>query len=121
MQALGIEIAEAGGGRAVLRLAIRPEHLNGFDGAHGGLLAALLDVAVGAAAAIDADGPGLKLNQTLSMTVLYHHPAPRQGVLTARASRRGGGRQVVFVDAEIRGADDALIATGTATLRYRNG
>src|SRR6266852_6071059 len=94
MQSLGIEIVQAGGGRATLQLHIRPEHLNGFDGAHGGLVAALIDVAVGAAAAIDPDGPGLRVNQTLALTTLYHGPAPRQGVLTARATRRGGGRQV---------------------------
>jgi uncharacterized protein (TIGR00369 family) len=120
MQALGIEVVAAGGGQASLRLSIRADHLNGFDGAHGGLIAALIDVAVGAAAAIDPDGPGLKVNQTLSLTTLHFGPAPREGILIARARRRGGGSRIVFVDAEVRDAAETLIATGTATLRYRN-
>jgi acyl-coenzyme A thioesterase 13 len=115
MAALGVEIISAGGGKAELRLAIRPEHINGLGGAHGGVIAALIDVAVGAAAAIEGDG--LRPTLTLALTTQYLRPAPGSGSLIARATVRGGGTQVTFVDAEVV-TDGATIATGTATLQY---
>jgi uncharacterized protein (TIGR00369 family) len=118
MDTLGVEVVRAGGGRAEVKLVIRPEHLNAFGGAHGGLLAALIDIAVGAAAAIDPVEPGLRPNLTLSLTAQYLRPAPGAGVLTARASLRGGGAQTAFVDCEVVNADGARLAVGTATLQY---
>jgi acyl-coenzyme A thioesterase 13 len=121
MDELGVEVLSAGGGRAELRLAIRPAHRNAFGGAHGGLVAALIDIAVGAAAAIDPVEPGLRPNVTLALTTQFVQPAPGEGVLTARAAVRGGGAQVCFVDCEVTAADGAVIAVGTATLQYARG
>jgi len=117
MTALGAELVSAGGGRAEVRLTVRPDHLNGHGGAHGGVLAALIDIAVGAAAAVDLDGPGFRPNVTLAYTTQFLRPAPATGTLTARATVRGGGAQVSFVDAALSGPDGEVIATGTATLR----
>src|SRR5829696_2266461 len=47
---LGIQLVEQGGGRAVLMLEIRPEHMNRFDVAHGGVVMTLLDIAMAVAA-----------------------------------------------------------------------
>jgi len=121
LQALGVELLEAGGGVAALKLTIRPDHLNAFGGVHGGVIAALLDIVVSAAAAIDIDGPGFRPNLTLALTTTHLSPAPGEGALTARAAVRGGGAQIAFVDAEVQTADGTPIATGTATLRYRAG
>lgn len=115
---LGVEVVHAGGGRAELRLPIRPGHLNGYGRAHGGVIAALIDVAVGAAAAIDPNGAGLRPNLTLALTTQFVLPAPAEGVLIARARLRGGGARVVFVDAEVTDPQGAVIAAGTATLQY---
>jgi uncharacterized protein (TIGR00369 family) len=121
MDELGVEVLSAGGGQAELRLPIRPAHLNAFGGAHGGLVAALIDIAVGAAAAIDPVEPGLRPNLTLALTTQFLRPAPAEGVLTARAAVRGGGAQVSFVDCEVIAADGGVIAVGTATLQYLRG
>ena len=47
---LGIQLVEQGGGRAVLMLEIKPEHMNRFDVAHGGVVMTLLDIAMAVAA-----------------------------------------------------------------------
>lgn len=44
-QALGMEIVEVGSGRAVLRMTVRPDMVNGHDIGHGGLTFALADSA----------------------------------------------------------------------------
>jgi uncharacterized protein (TIGR00369 family) len=115
MRSLGVRIIRAGAGRAELSLEVRPEHLNAFGNAHGGLVAALIDVAVGAAAAIGNDT--LRPNLTLALTTQYLRPAPAVGMLVAYAQVRGGGAQVAFVDATVS-ADGEPIAIGTATLQY---
>ena len=45
---LGIRIVENDPGRARLELALRPELLNSFQDAHGGVVMALADVALAA-------------------------------------------------------------------------
>jgi len=119
LTALGAELVQAGGGDAEVGLVIRPEHLNGFGGAHGGVLAALIDIAVGAAAA--SNGSPLRPNVTLALTTQYLRPAPGAGRVVAFARRRGGGGQIAFVDAEVRAPDGVVLATGTATLRFTSG
>ena len=44
-QALGMEIVEVEAGRAVLRMTVRPDMVNGHDIGHGGLTFALADSA----------------------------------------------------------------------------
>ncbi len=44
-RALGMEIVEVGAGRAVLRMTVRPDMVNGHDIGHGGLTFALADSA----------------------------------------------------------------------------
>jgi len=47
---LGIELIEKADGKMRLRFTPRPEHLNSWNGIHGGVLMTLLDVALGSAA-----------------------------------------------------------------------
>jgi acyl-CoA thioesterase len=44
-RALGMELRELGPGRAVVSMAVRPNMVNGYAVAHGGLVAALADSA----------------------------------------------------------------------------
>ncbi len=44
-QALGMRLVEVGPGRAVLAMTVRPDMVNGWDLAHGGIVAALADSA----------------------------------------------------------------------------
>jgi acyl-CoA thioesterase len=44
-RALGMRIVQVGPGRAVLAMTVRPDMVNGWDLAHGGIVAALADSA----------------------------------------------------------------------------
>src|SRR4249920_2572396 len=46
---LGLQLLEKGDGRVLIRLDPRAEHLNSWDGVHGGVLMTLLDVALSSA------------------------------------------------------------------------
>ncbi len=51
---------------------------------------------------------------------LREGPVPPAGTrLTASARRSGGGRKIFFSTCEVRDRDGRLVATGSATYRYR--
>jgi acyl-coenzyme A thioesterase PaaI-like protein len=78
--------------------------------AHGGWVAAILDHAVGRAAA-QAGSPGM----TVSLTVDYHHATPYGVPLDIRARRVDQVGRKVFASAEIL-TDGQVTASATATL-----
>src|ERR687893_3232161 len=74
-QELGIELAELGPDRAVLRLPWAPRLATLGDVVHGGAIAALLDTAGMAAAWSDDAVPEKPAGSTVSMNVAYAAPA----------------------------------------------
>lgn len=75
----GVELIEAGGGRASARLVIRPEHLNSVGIVHGAAVFTLADT-VFAAAANSHDHVAVAININIS-----YLKAVEGGVITARA------------------------------------
>jgi acyl-coenzyme A thioesterase PaaI-like protein len=55
---------------------------------------------------------------TLALSINYVS-ASRQGRLRALGRRSGGGRNIFFAHGEVRGEDNALVATGQGTFKYR--
>tara|TARA_R110000751_G_scaffold307897_1_gene434066 strand:+ start:86156 stop:86542 length:387 start_codon:yes stop_codon:yes gene_type:complete len=108
-----IEI-DKGSARAVLDLDER--HLNRTDSLHGGLMATLLDAASGYTASLSVDGETLPAVATVSMTVNYLSGV-RSGRVIATAKKTGGGRKLIFVDAQLAKDDGTLIATSTGTFK----
>ena len=47
---LGMRLLEKGDGRSLIQFDPRPEHLNSWNGVHGGVLLSVLDVALSSAA-----------------------------------------------------------------------
>lgn len=78
--------------------------------AHGGWVAAILDHAVGRAAA-EAGSPGM----TVTLTIDYHRATPYGTPLDVRARRTSQVGRRVFASAEIL-ADGQVTASATATL-----
>jgi acyl-CoA thioesterase len=68
-QWLGIRVLEAGAGKSVLEMEIRPEMLNGFGIAHGAITYALADSAL----AFAANGHG---RHSVSVDTSIHHLEP---------------------------------------------
>jgi uncharacterized protein (TIGR00369 family) len=114
---LGIELAQMGEGRAVVRLALRPELMNSFHAAHGGVVMTLLDIAMAVAArSKDPDSVGAI---TVEMKTSFINAGT--GVLTAEGHCLHLGKSVAFCEARAHGDDGKLAAsaTGTFMLRHR--
>ena len=104
-------------GRAVVTLEMRDELTNSWGFAHGGVVMALLDVAMGSAvrSTVEADFGVV----TANLSVNFLHAAA--GSLTAEGRVLRGGRTLVFCEGEVRDAAGHLVAkaVGTFCLKRR--
>jgi acyl-CoA thioesterase len=102
-QALGMRIAEVGPGRAVLTMTVRPDMVNGWDLAHGGIVAALADSAF--AFACNSRGT---VTVAAGFDVTFLRPARAGDVLVATAEERAlDGRSGVY-DVTVAAAGDVV-------------
>jgi len=110
---LGIHAESVGHGRAVLVMAVRPEHVGDTrrPALHGGVVSALIDTA-GGAAAWSALGPGESVS-TVDLMVDYLEPARVAGPLRAEAELIRKGNRVCHVRARVT-QDGVLVAEGRA-------
>lgn len=112
-QWLGISVEETRPGHCQLRMRVRPEMLNGFGIAHGGIAYSLADSAL----AFAANGHG---QHALSIETSISHTAPiTEGTeLTALASEEQLSPRIGIYRVEIRGTDGQLVALFKGTV-YR--
>lgn len=106
---LGIEVVDREDGTATAVLTAGERHCNGHGTIHGGCLATLVDIAMGAAVA----SAGAEAPVTIEMKVSYLEPA-QQGELRAQATVRKRGRRITIVEAEVQ-QDGDTVAMATAT------
>ena len=69
LQALGVEVLEYGDDRAVMSLLLKPEFMNSWQVAQGGISMTLLDVAMGLSAR--AGVPDAKSSATVEMSTSF--------------------------------------------------
>jgi acyl-CoA thioesterase len=106
-QALGMRINEVGPGRAVLTMTVRPDMVNGWDLAHGGIVAALADSAF--AFACNSRGT---VTVAAGFDVTFLRPARVGDVLVATAEERAlDGRSGVY--------DVTVLAAGDVVAEFR--
>ena len=105
--AFGIEVRRAEGG-VEARLTLAPQHLNKRGVAHGGVVAALLDTALGAA--VVAAIPKEWWCATISLQVQFLDGASH-GDLVATGVCLRRGRTTAFASGEVRDTTSRLIAT----------
>ena len=111
-ETLGIEVQEAGDGRATLRLDAKQEHLNPSGSVHGGAIATLIDTAMGEAVMSSA---GDELPVTVELKVNYLEPA-QEGALLASARIHKKGKRFTVLEADVVQEDsEELVAFATAT------
>jgi uncharacterized protein (TIGR00369 family) len=115
---LGLTVQDdpgSGAGRAVLDADDR--HLNGAGGVHGGVLATMVDTAMGQAVrAVTPDGQALATSQ---LTVTYLNPG-KPGQLVATAQVRKRGKSLVVCDADIE-QDGEPVVHAVATFALLGG
>ena len=114
---LGYRLAEWREDFARPELALEPKHLNRSGVVHGGVLATMLDVALGYAGIYTAEPGRIRRAVTLTMTTSYLGQV-KSGILSCVAQRRGGGKTIYMATGEILDEAGTLIALGEGTFRY---
>ena len=113
---LGVRLAEQGGGRCVLMMEIKPEHMNRFEVAHGGVVMTLLDIAMAlAVSSLDPDALG-----TITVEMKSMFMAPATGTVTVEGRCLHLGRSVALCEGKVHGPDGKLLATGSGTFMLRH-
>lgn len=110
--ALQVEPVDEGTGQ--VRLDAGEEHLNPHGTVHGGVLATMIDVAMGTAVATT----GGESPVTVSLTVTYLEPG-QPGRLTATARVRKRGKRLIVVEAEVVQGED-VVADALATFSVKS-
>lgn len=110
-QAMGMSLVEVEEGRALLRVAIQPAHLNADGIVHGAVLPAIADGAMGnALRTLHGDAA-----QVLTAEMHLHYLRPvRDGALLADGRVVQSGRRLSFAELEIRDeASGKAVARGS--------
>lgn len=102
---LGMEIESVGPGRAVLRMQVRPDMVNGHDICHGGFIFTLADSAF----AFACNTYGF-VTVAKGAAIEFVRPAQRGDSLRAEAKEISRGARTGIYDVEVRRQDGKLIA-----------
>ena len=97
------------------------DHLgNRYGIPHGGVMATLLDTAMGFAVCYTGNADNKQLVMTLSLNVQYLSVARGEKLIT-EGRQTGGGRSVAFAEGEVKDEHGTIIATATGVFKYRSG
>ena len=113
---LGVNGYRQKNGEAEISLQLKPEHLNSWGSAHGGVILGVFDILMGLSAkSIDVEASGaitIELKTNFLQTVT--------DAINARARATRSGRTLIFVEGEIFNEDGHLAAkaSGTFKLKY---
>jgi uncharacterized protein (TIGR00369 family) len=119
LEHLGVRLLAWEAGTCRLTLVLQPWHLNRMASLQGGVTATLLDAACGYAGLQHQPGAPAAHAVTLSLSINYLARAAEGDVQHVWASGRvtGGGRRVYFASAELRDAQDRLLATAQGAFK----
>jgi uncharacterized protein (TIGR00369 family) len=111
---LGAKLVSAADGASEVVLPLRPEHMNTWNVAHGGVTMTLADVALAMAArSLSADGVGVV---TVEMKVNFMQPGRGELRATARVLHRS--TTMAYCEGEIRDTDGHFVAKALGTFKY---
>ena len=111
---VGMRTLAAERGRVVFAAAAEPRFANPMGGLHGGLIATLLDSALGCAAMTVL--PAGQLYTTLTLEVKYLRATPLDGTeLVAEGTVVHAGRRQITVEGSLTNAAGKTVATATST------
>lgn len=115
LQTLNIHLREIGDTHAVMEVTVAELHRNYFGGAHGGLIATLVDTVSFFPRPLLPSG---KTCTTTNLNVTYVRPAAMGDVLTARSELMHTGRRMATVTVTVKNQSGKLVAHGTTTLMF---
>lgn len=113
---LGVEVEAAGEGWVRLRVPVRDALCNAAGApVHGGVHAALVDMAIGAAIGTVREAAAGGVDQTTLDLNVSFMGAAREGELHAEGRILRQGRTIVFGEARVTDGTERLLAAGRAT------
>ena len=113
---LGMQLTEVQPGVATLTLPFANSLVTIGTVVHGGAIASLIDTAAMVAAWSDVEVPAKARGTTVNLTVAYLAAAEKEDLqAVARVLRRG--RNLVYLDVEVRGASGSVVAKGLVTYK----
>jgi acyl-CoA thioesterase len=115
VKALGAELLEWDGGRAVVRLAPGPEHFNFVGSIHGGALFSLADAALGV-----ASNSWGRVCVALTVEIQFLS-APADHVLVATAVERSRTRRTAAYAIDVTSEDDGVLRATFQAMVFRTG
>lgn len=118
LRALGARLGATGHGTAEITLAVVPEHQNSLGMAHGGVVMALLDVAMaraGRTLLADEDGEPMAA-VTIEMKTSFFRPALGDLVAKGRVLHRSA--TMVYCEAELIDGGGHVAAKSLGTFKY---
>ncbi len=113
LQTLNINLREIGAAHAIMEVTVSEMHGNYFGGAHGGLIATLVDTVSFFPRPLLPSG---KSCTTTNLNVTYVRPAAMGDRLVARSDLLHMGRRMASVAVTVKNHEDKLVAHGTTTL-----
>jgi uncharacterized protein (TIGR00369 family) len=114
LKLLGVRCLRAELGEGEVVLALKPEHNNSWEVAHGGVLLTLMDVGMAVAArAADEAGRGVV---TIELKANFMQAA--EGVVRVAARTVHATPTLVFVEAKLYDERDRVCCMGSATFKY---
>ncbi len=114
LKLLGVRCLRAELGEGEVVLALKPEHNNSWEVAHGGVLLTLMDVGMAVAArAADEAGRGVV---TIELKANFMQAA--EGVVRVAARTVHATPTLVFVEAKLYDQRDRVCCMGSATFKY---
>lgn len=114
-QWLGVSIVEIKAKYAVIRMTVRPEMVNGFGTAHGGIVFAFSDSAL--AFCVNSNG---EISVALDCTISYPAAVRPGDVLTATAIEQSSTRKTGMAEVTVRNQRDEIVGHFRGTV-YRTG
>ena len=113
LRTLGIRLTEIGDCHAVMEVDVTDKHSNYFGGAHGGLIATLVDTVCFFPRPVLPSG---RLVTTSNLNVNYVRAAAPGDHLVARSELLHLGRRTASLSVRVTKGEDELVAHGTVTL-----
>lgn len=112
-QWLGIDILDVSPGTCKLQMTVRPEMLNGFEIAHGGITYALADTAL----AFASNGHGHKA-VSIETSIAHLKPVVAEDILTTEVEEKSLQNRIALYEVRIMNQKQELVALFRGTV-YR--
>ncbi len=121
VELLGLRLERLQPDEAELRLALRPELMNSWEVAHGGVLMTLLDVALAHAARSPSVPGGEPAPGVVTIEMKTSFLRPGLGELRACGRRMLRTASMAFCEGSIVDEQGQLVAHATGTFKYLGG